>query len=84
MQIIDATPPADFPKQVVVLNRHIAQRDPNKAFYLRVANAANHNVNIVDLDGAVTVNCALRIAKEKGYNPTHWMESTDPFLFRFH
>lgn len=81
MQVINATPPADFPAQVIVTDKELAQRHPAKAFYLRVAVAegADH----VDLDGAVTPVEARRMAREKGYEPTHWMEVGDirPMMF---
>lgn len=76
MKIIDATPPADFPSLVVVMDRALGQKNPNKTFYLRVAKADGH-VGHVDLDGAVTPVDARRLAREKGYDPTHWMAADD-------
>lgn len=75
MDIIDATPPADFPAQVVIMDRGHGQRHPNKAFYLRVI--VENGVDTVDLDGAVTPMGARKIARAKGYEPTHWMEVKD-------
>lgn len=81
MKIVDATPPADFPAQVVIMDKEIGKRHPNKTFYLRVQteSGAEH----VDLDGAVTPVEARRIAQDKGYAPTHWMMVSDssPMMF---
>ena len=68
MQVCNATPPADFPSQVIVMDKELARRHPAKAFYLRVAVA--DGVEHVDLDGAVTPVEARRMAREKGYEPT--------------
>ncbi|PCE30349.1 hypothetical protein [Burkholderia ubonensis] len=81
MKIIDATPPADFPVQVIVLDKGLGKQHPSKGFYLRVA--VENGVETVDLDGAITPLDARKIAKEKGFEPTHWMEVTDirPTMF---
>lgn len=76
MNIIDATPPADFPAQVIVMDKELGQRHASKAFYLRVA-LGEGDVEHVDLDGAVTPIDARRMAREKGYEPTHWIEVRD-------
>lgn len=81
MHIVNATPPAGLPAQLIVLDREIAQRHPAKAFYLRVQveNGAQH----IDLDGAVTPLDARQLAREKGYEPTHWMVAAEgrPTMF---
>lgn len=71
MEIIDATPPADFPDQVVIMDKELGKRHPNKAFCLRVK--IEDGVDCIDLDGAVTPRDARKIARDKGYSPTHWM-----------
>jgi hypothetical protein len=78
---IDAMPPADFPAQVVILDKELGQRHPDKAFYLRVQ--VENGVDHVDLDGAVTPLDARRIARSKGYSPRHWMQVGDarPMLY---
>ncbi|UDM18928.1 hypothetical protein [Vogesella sp. XCS3] len=82
MKIVDATPPKDFPAQVVVMqDRAFAQRNPSKAFYLRVVDG--ESVKQVDLDNAVTPLDARRIAIEQGFEPTHWIDSNDGMLARF-
>jgi len=75
MTTIDATPPADFPAQVVIMDKELGQRHPDKAFYLRVQ--VEKGVDRVDLDGAVTPLDARKIALSKGYSPTHWMQVGD-------
>lgn len=75
MQKVNGTPPADFPALVVVMDREIARRQPAKAFFLRMQ--VEGGVEHVDLDGAVTPLDARKLAREKGYEPTHWMEATD-------
>lgn len=81
MQTTAATPPADFPAQVIIMDKELGQRHPAKAFYLRLAveNGTDH----IDLDGAVTPVEARRMACEKGYAPTHWMMVGDarPMMF---
>lgn len=81
METIDATPPAGFPDQVIILDRELGKRNPAKAFYLRVATPGG--VDTIDLDGAITLIEARKIAVAKGYEPTHWMESGDPAPWRF-
>ena len=76
MKPIDATPPADFPKQVIVMDREIATRHPSKGFYLRVGQD-NGDVNIVKINGEMTLAGAVKAAHAKGYTPSHWMETTD-------
>jgi hypothetical protein len=75
MKPINATPPADFPQQVIVMDREIGKRHPDKGFYLRVGRDGG-DVDIVDLDGEMTLPGAVRAAHQKGYEPTHWMETT--------
>lgn len=81
MNILDATPPADFPAQVVIMDKALGQRHPDKTFYLRVQTP--DGVGHIDLDGAVTPVGARHLAVEKGYTPTHWMLVGDrsPMLF---
>ena len=81
MNIFDATPPADFPAQVIVMDKDLGDRYPDKAFYLRVT--LDNGVDHIDLDGAVTPVHARRMAREKGYEPTHWMVVGDvrPMMF---
>lgn len=71
MKIIDSTPPPDFPAQVIVMDKELGQRHPAKTFYLRVQ--IENGVDHIDLDGAVTPIEARRMARDKGYAPTHWM-----------
>ncbi len=83
MKIIDATPPENFPPVAIIMDRQLAQRHPAKAFYLRVAlpeGGAQH----VDLDEAVTPLDARKMARAKGYEPTHWMEVRDLSPTRFY
>ena len=75
MKPIDATPPADFPTQVIVMDRELAERHPTKAFYLRVGQD-NGDVDIIELDSEMTLVGAVRAAHQKGYKPSHWMETT--------
>jgi hypothetical protein len=81
LNIINATPPADFPNQVIILDKELGRRHPNKAFYLRVQ--TEDGVEHVDLAGAVTPVEARSMAREKGYAPTHWMMVGDagPMMF---
>lgn len=76
MKIHNATPPADFPEQVIVLDKDFAEKHAEKAVYLRVARAGLE-VNIVALDGEVTLPGAVRAAIARGFTPTHWMEAAD-------
>lgn len=81
MQIVDATPPADFPTQVIVMDKELGKRHPNKVFYLRVA--VENGIDHIDLDGAVTPLDARRMARAQGYEPTHWMMVGDSRPMRF-
>lgn len=75
MKTIDATPPADLPQQLIVMDSEFAKRHPDKGFYLRVGGHGS-DVDIVDLDGEMTLPGAVRAARQKGFEPTHWMETT--------
>lgn len=77
VQIIDATPPADFPKQVIFMDKEFAKRHPSKAFYLRISNDSCQTTEVVALDNAVTPLQARKMAIALGYAPTHWMLVTD-------
>jgi len=81
MHRIDATPPADLPSQLIVMDKELGQRHPSKTFYLRVA--IEDGVDCVALDGAITPVEARRIAREKGFDPTHWMMVGDARLMMF-
>lgn len=72
----DATPPADFPAQLLVLDRALGKRQPKHAFYLRVQ-VSDREVKTVDLYGAVSLNDARRMAEEQEYAPTHWLEISE-------
>lgn len=76
VDIIDATPPADFPAQVIILDRHIAQRHPKKAFTLRVK-VSERETRTIYLYGALTVNDARLMARDLGFEPTHWVQIHD-------
>lgn len=73
MKIIDATPPANFPDQVIIMDREFAKRNPEKGFYLRVKIGEQH-VETVDLNGEATLPGAVAASRAKGYAPSHWME----------
>src|SRR5690554_3406592 len=72
-RVVNATPPADFPHQVIVMDRHIAKRYPEKAIYLRLQKA-DHQVEVIDLEGALTLAGAREMARSLGHSPTHWIE----------
>jgi hypothetical protein len=57
-----------FPEEMIVFDREFT-RAP---FYLRkqVAEA----VELIELDGAMSLPAAKQIAEDKGYAPTHWIE----------
>lgn len=75
MQAVNATPPADFPSEVIVLDREHASRHPGHGFYLR-RQAENGDVEKVDLTPEYTLTGAVQVAVSKGYAPTHWMDTT--------
>lgn len=75
MQRINATPPADFPAQVIVMDKELGKRHPTKVFYLRLAN--ENGADHVELDGAITPLDARKLARDSGYEPTHWMMAGD-------
>lgn len=74
MQVVDATPPADFPEQVIIMDREFAKRHPHRGFYLRVQLSANE-VQTMDLLGEVTLPSADKSAILQGYVGTDWMEA---------
>ncbi len=75
MKLIDATPPANFPHEVIVLDSEIAQRHPTQAFYLRVR-VADAEVRTMRLAGECTLAGARSEARRLGYQPTHFLETS--------
>jgi hypothetical protein len=74
MHIHDATPPADFPKQVVIAqDREFVKRHPSAAYWLRVQ--VEGTVRAIPLTGAIGPADARRMAQELGFAPSHY---TDP------
>jgi hypothetical protein len=72
IRIFDATPPADFPSQVIVTqDQYFIDRNPGAAYYLRVK-VSDVRVETHQLPGAVGPAHARRMAREKGFDPTHW------------
>ena len=59
---------------VVMQDKEFAKRHPNEAFYLRVERS-EHEIDVVDLPGAVTPRHGRRIARDLGYEPTHWVQA---------
>jgi hypothetical protein len=83
MQIIDATPPADFPAQVIMMDKELAKTNSKKGFYLRIS-LPGGEVKHVDLDDMVTPVGARKAARAQGYEPTHWMRVGDLTPTRFY
>jgi hypothetical protein len=77
----NATPPDDFPVQVIIMDKELAERFPAKVFYLRVA--IENGVDHVSLDDAVTPLDARNKARVLGYEPTHWMVAQEGIPQRF-
>lgn len=82
VKTINATPPDDFPDVVIVMDKEIAKRHPEKGFYLRIKESSN-GVKLVDLDGEITPVGARRKAQAMGHEPSQWMDSSDGILMRF-
>lgn len=79
--VIDATPPAGFPDQVLVLDPDAAKRHPGKGYYLRVQTAGG--VDTVHIDGEHTLPGARAKAEALGYRPSHWLELPSGYPIRF-
>ena len=83
MRIIDCTPPADFPDQVIMTqSAAFIERHPEAAHYLRIKSDGN-NVKVVQLTGAIGTGHARQMAREMGYDPTHWTFPGEGEAFRF-
>jgi hypothetical protein len=75
-----AAQPGGMPPVMVVMeDKAFAARRPDKAFYLRIETV--DGVDMRDLPGAVTPLDGRRIAREQGFEPTHW---TGPNACGFH
>lgn len=75
MNIVNGTPPAGYPEQVVVAqDSAFAARHPKAAYWLRVS-LREGGVRAVQLPGAIGPHHAHRIARDLGFAPTHF---TDP------
>lgn len=55
-----------MPDQLIVMGKGTA------GFTLRIKTSVG--ADSIPLEGAVSISDAKRIAKDKGFNPTHWME----------
>ena len=83
MQIINATPPADFPAQVIMAHdAAFASRHPDDAYYLRVKGGEG-SVQTYRLTGAIGTGHARLMAKSMGFEPTHWTLPGDGHAFMF-
>lgn len=83
MKTFDATPPADYPEQVVVAqDAAFAARYPDAAYWLRVK-LQDNGVGVHQLRGAVGPAHARQMARALGFAPTHWTNPGDsrPHLF---
>ncbi|WP_321907917.1 hypothetical protein [Burkholderia cepacia] len=74
MELFEATPPSDFPKEVIVLNNDLADRHPDQGFYLRVQ-SSDKAVNVLRLTGECTLPGAREASAKLGFRPTHWIET---------
>ncbi len=81
MQSSDAMPPSDFPRQVIVLDKELATRHPDKAFYLRVQNEGV--VEFITLGGSISPIDARQKAWALGYTPSHWTNAEGGALNRY-
>jgi len=71
MNIVNATPPANFPAQVIVQHdQAFCDRNLLDAYYLRVQQ--NDKVDAIRLTGAVTMVDARQMSASMGYSPTHY------------
>lgn len=70
--VVEATPPANFPEQVIVLDPKFATDNPGEGYYLRVQRG--QDVEIVRLRGESTLPGARTQAIGRGFQPTHWIE----------
>ena len=75
--IVDATPPADTPKLLLVMDdTDFSLRNPGKGFYLRIALNERGDVDIINFDDCHTLPQAVRLVMDKGYEVKHWMRVT--------
>lgn len=78
----DTTQASNLPDLIIIMDREIGRRDPDKAFYLRIQ--TEDSIQLVELAGAVTPIDARKIARGKGYEPTFWMEAGGSRAIRFY
>ncbi|MDU8350641.1 hypothetical protein RYA05_01910 [Pseudomonas syringae pv. actinidiae] len=85
MKTVDATPPADTPAIMIVIEADVAfvQRNPSKAYYLRVR-LENNDVDIVNLDDCYSLPAARKMARDKGFEPTHWIRTSERTATQFY
>ncbi|MCL6485666.1 hypothetical protein AKG95_29200 (plasmid) [Janthinobacterium lividum] len=83
MQIFNATPPADFPAQVIVAHdAKFAASHPNDVYWLRVK-GDGADVRAHQLTGAIGPGHARQIARTMGFEPTHWTLPGDGRAYLF-
>lgn len=70
-----------YPDVVIVLDKALGARVTGKGFYLRVktTSGAEH----IDLDNVFTITGARGLARDKGYDPTHWITVGEGHLIKF-
>ncbi|MEG0869652.1 MAG: hypothetical protein RSG77_21805 [Hafnia sp.] len=72
-EVIDATPPPDLPKLLLVMDdTDFSRRNPGKGFYVRIA-LDDRNVDIANIDDCYTLPDAVKKANKMGHEVQHWM-----------
>ncbi|MBB4861669.1 hypothetical protein HNP46_000480 [Pseudomonas nitritireducens] len=72
MNIIDATPPANLPDLIIVMDREVADKHCGNGIHLRIK-LPNNGVDIVRLENESTLPGAVSKFKAMGFEPKHYM-----------
>jgi hypothetical protein len=83
MNIVDTIPPADYPAQVIVAQEPwFVAEHPEAAYWLRIG-TNGCGARSVQRPGAVGPAHASRLAREMGFESTHYTDPGDgrPWLF---
>lgn len=72
MKIVDATPPANLPDLIIVMDREVADKHCGKGIHLRIK-LPNSGADIICLEDESTLPGAVAKFKAMGYEPKHFM-----------
>jgi hypothetical protein len=81
-KVIDATPPANLPKMLLVMDDDpdFNKRNPGKGFYIHLRKE-NNDVDFVNIEDCYSLPDAVNKAIMLGYDVQHWMQTSSGIAY---